>query len=534
MKQPSVAVVGCGYWGKNLVRNFAELGALTAVADAYAPNAEAQSKQHSVPVKTVAEILADKNILGVVIAAPAAQHASLASEALAAGKHVFVEKPLALTVSEAQALETQAAKAKRTLMVGHLMQYHPHYTALKDMVAKGTLGDVQYVYSNRLNLGKLRTEENVLWSFAPHDISMVLGIFGEAPQSVSAQATAVLTPGVPDIYSTQFSFKNGAKGHVFVSWLHPTKEQKLVVVGSQGMAVFDDGQPWESKLLHYPHSISWQGSVPTPNKAEAVAISVPQSEPLKNECQHFLDVISKKEAAARTDAAEGIRVLAVLEAAEKALKTGKTEMTDSAAKQPYYVHETAIIDDGCQIGEGSKIWHFSHILSGTIMGKNVSVGQNVMIGPLVKVGDNCKIQNNVSLYKGVELAQGVFCGPSCVFTNVNTPRAEVERKDTFLLTPVGRGATIGANATIVCGHSIGEYCLIGAGAVVTKNVKPHALMVGNPAKQIGWVSHAGEKLGKDLVCPREGRKYRITKHDELEEITVENPDASGKNKKHAA
>jgi predicted dehydrogenase/acetyltransferase-like isoleucine patch superfamily enzyme len=527
-------VIGCGYWGKNLVRNFAELGALAAVADSYAPNAEAQSKQHGVPVKSIADILADATIGGVVIAAPAAQHAALASEALAAGKHVFVEKPLALTVKEAQALETDAAKAKRTLMVGHLMQYHPHYIALREMIAKGTLGNIQYVYSNRLNLGKLRTEENVLWSFAPHDISMVLGLFGEAPVSVSAQATTVLTTGVPDIYSAQFTFKSGAKGHVFVSWLHPTKEQKLVVVGSNGMATFDDGQPWESKLLHYPHSITWQGNVPTPNKAEGVAVTVPQSEPLKNECQHFLDAITGKEAVARTDAAEGIRVLAVLETAEKALKSGKTEMTDTSSTLPYYAHETAIIDEGCQIGEGSKIWHFSHILSGTIMGSNVSVGQNVMIGPLVKVGDNCKIQNNVSLYKGVELGQGVFCGPSCVFTNVNTPRAEVERKDAFLPTPVGRGATIGANATIICGHSLGEYCLIGAGAVVTKNVKPHALMVGNPAKQIAWVSHAGEKLGADLVCPREGRKYRITQNNELEEITVENPDASGKNKKHAA
>lgn len=525
-----IAVIGCGYWGKNLVRNMAELGALAAVCDAHAPNAEAQAKLYNVPVQSVDTVLTDPAIQGVVIAAPAAQHAMIAEKAMLAGKHVFVEKPLALTVAEAEALQKVAQKTGRVLMVGHLLQYHPHYLQLKQMAADGLLGKLLYVYSNRLNLGKIRTEENVLWSFAPHDISMILGLMGDAPESVSAQGMTHLTANVPDIYSAQFTFKGGAKGHVFVSWLNPTKEQKLVVVGERGMVVFDDGQPWESKLMHYPHVVKWQNHMPTPEKADGQAIAVPQSEPLKNECQHFLDAIDGK--ALTTDAAEGIRVLKVLEAAEKALKSGKTETT-SNEMIPYYVHETAIVDNGCEIGAGTKIWHFSHILSGTKIGKNVSIGQNVMIGPVVSVGDNCKIQNNVSLYKGVMLADGVFCGPSCVFTNVNTPRAEIERKDAFLPTPVGRGATIGANATIVCGHSLGEYCLIGAGAVVTKDVKPHALMVGNPARQMGWVSHAGEKLGADMVCPREGRRYRVTEANELEELQEKN-DGAGKGKKHAA
>lgn len=198
-----------------------------------------------------------------------------------------------------------------------------------------------------------------------------------------------------------------------------------------------------------------------------------------------------------------------------------------------FVHPTAVVDAGCELGEGSKIWHYSHLLPGTRLGKQVIVGQNVMIGPDVTVGDYCKIQNNVSLYKGVALEEGVFCGPSCVFTNVNTPRAQVERKEEFLPTPVGKGATIGANATIVCGNRIGAYALIGAGAVVTKDVKPHALMVGNPARQIGWVSHAGEKLGADLVCPREGRAYRVTAQNELEELK-EHTHGEDSRKTHAA
>lgn len=171
------------------------------------------------------------------------------------------------------------------------------------------------------------------------------------------------------------------------------------------------------------------------------------------------------------------------------------------------IHESAYVDDGAEIGEGTKVWHFSHVMTRTTIGKNCSIGQNVVAGPDVTVGDNCKIQNNVSLYKGVHLEQGVFCGPSCVFTNVLNPRAEIERKDEFRPTHVRRGATIGANATIVCGNELGEYCMIGAGAVVTRDVPAYALMVGVPARRIGWVSRAGEILDDTLTCPRTGERY---------------------------
>ena len=172
------------------------------------------------------------------------------------------------------------------------------------------------------------------------------------------------------------------------------------------------------------------------------------------------------------------------------------------------VHESSYVDDDVVIGAGTRIWHFCHVLEGARIGRDCNIGQNVMIGPGVVVGDRCKIQNNVSVYPGVTLADGVFCGPSAVFTNVTNPRAEVERKDEYRPTTVGTGATIGANATVVCGHEIGAYALVGAGAVVTADVAPHALVVGVPARQTGWVSHAGEILGDDLVCPRTGRRYR--------------------------
>ncbi|MCC5960519.1 MAG: N-acetyltransferase [Rhodobacteraceae bacterium] len=176
----------------------------------------------------------------------------------------------------------------------------------------------------------------------------------------------------------------------------------------------------------------------------------------------------------------------------------------------YFVHESAFVDAPVSIGEGTKIWHFVHVLAHTIIGRNCVLGQNVMAGPHVRIGDGCKIQNNVALYKGVTLEADVFCGPSCVFTNVLTPRAHVERKDEFSETLVGRGATIGANATIVCGNQLGAYCMIAAGAVVTTNVPDFALVAGIPARRIGWVSRSGERLGEDLVCPRTGECYAET------------------------
>jgi len=526
---PRIAVVGCGYWGKNLVRVFAELGALAALVDAHQPTVEALVAKHGGRAVTLEAALADPEIAAVAIAAPAALHHTLAKRALQAGKHVFVEKPLALEIGEARELCELAERLDRRLMVGHLLQYHPAFLELKELVREGRLGRLQYLYSNRLNLGKIRREEDILWSFAPHDLSMILSLVGSEPHEVAAVGGYYLHQTIADVTTTQLSFPGGERAHVFVSWLHPFKEQKLVIVGSDAMAVFDDGEAWARKLLLYPHKVAWKDNLPVAAKAEAIPVEVPQDEPLRQECGHFLDCV-RSGATPRTDGREGLRVLSVLQRASQSLKAAaiaEAPAAAAAASKPRVakvypgvsIHETAYVDAGVEIGEGTKIWHFSHVLGNVSIGRGVNIGQNVVIGPKVTVGDNVKIQNNVSVYEGVTLEDGVFCGPSCVFTNVNNPRAEIARKSEYRQTLVKRGASIGANATIVCGHTLGEYAFIAAGAVVAKDVPAHALMAGVPAKRIGWMSKTGAKLGADLVCPETGTRYRETAAHTLEEIS---------------
>ncbi|WP_315919364.1 Gfo/Idh/MocA family oxidoreductase [Mesorhizobium sp. SP-1A] len=315
----SIAHVGYGYWGKNLARNFAELGVLTAVVDFDPRAAEAAAKAHGARAASFEEVLADPAIDGISIASPAELHFSQAKAALEAGKNVYVEKPLSLDVAEAEQLCALADRRGLRLMVGHLLQYHPIYVELRRLVREGALGRLLYVYSNRLSLGKFRREENVLWSFAPHDISMILGLFGSEPHHVSAQGNVSFTPGVADMVTMQMHFPEGGSGHVQTSWMHPFKEQRLVVIGEKAMAVFEDSLPdWNEKLKIYRHAIDTGGPVPVPTKAEAEPVAAPQSEPLKAECRQFIEAIDKKVTPV-TDGAEGLRVLRVLDKAEKAL-----------------------------------------------------------------------------------------------------------------------------------------------------------------------------------------------------------------------
>ena len=531
----NIAVIGAGYWGKNLVRNFSQLDVLKTVCD-QDQNIRSKLTEDYPGMKTTDDfeaVLNDTEIAGVVIAAPAALHFDLTRKALLADKHVFVEKPLALTYEDGKELVELAEERQKILFVGHILHYHAAVIRLKELVNSGTIGRLEYIYSRRLSLGKIRREENILWSFAPHDISIILSLVGEDPYYVDSVGNNFLHARIADVTMTNLKFPSGIGAHIFVSWLNPFKEQRLVVIGSRGMLVFDDTKPVDEKLVIYPHTINWKNGMPVPEKAEGNAIDISQTweEPLKAECRAFL---SAMETGLKpiTSGEEGLRVLRILEISQNSIEQKQfTPHTKEATRgnsiyqseipnpksemeprQPWsehdvFVHPTAVIDDQVVLGRGSKIWHFSHVLSGSKIGENCNIGQNVVIGPDVTVGNNCKIQNNVSVYKGVTLEDGVFCGPSMVFTNVYNPRAELRKMDQVRPTLVKKGVTIGANATIVCGVTLGKYSFIGAGAVITKDVPDHVLVAGNPARHIGYMCVCGERLPDSLKCPACGKTF---------------------------
>jgi UDP-2-acetamido-3-amino-2,3-dideoxy-glucuronate N-acetyltransferase len=511
-----IAVIGAGDWGKNLVRNFHQLGTLKSISDTdrRIQKRLAQEYPGLHIVANAGSIFDDPSIDAVVIATPAATHYDLAGEALRSGKHVFVEKPLSLTYNDGKKLVDLARETGRTIFVGHILHYHAAVVKLKEMVRKGRIGRLQYIYSRRLSLGKIRREENILWSFAPHDISLILSLVGEHPHYIDAVGHNFLHAQIPDVTMTNLKFPSGIGAHIFVSWLNPFKEQRLIIVGSQGMLVFDDTQPVDQKLVLYPHTINWENGIPTPEKAEAMSIELSDmwEEPLKAECRAFLDSLSAEQAPL-TSGEEGLRVLDILESCQRSLEQKEWRSPPVPHGTPdCFVHPTAVIDGNVAIGKGSKIWHFSHALSGSRIGEGCNIGQNVVIGPDVTIGNRCKIQNNVSVYKGVTLEDGVFCGPSMVFTNISNPRAEISKMDQVRPTLVKRGATLGANSTIVCGRTIGRYAFVGAGSVVTKDVPDHALVVGNPAVNAGWMCQCGERLGAGLKCKTCKRTYRKNKN----------------------
>ena len=515
--EPRVAVVGVGYWGKNLVRNFHDLGVLAALCDTEESVEARYVRKYAAAAfyRDLGTLLSDRSITAIALATPAVTHYGMAKAALEAGKDVLVEKPLAIDVKHGEELVRLADASRRILMVGHILRYHPAIRKLGELIQKGTLGKINYLYSNRLNIGKIRTEENILWSFAPHDISVMLSLLNEMPTSVSCQGGAWLTHNVADVTLSHFSFPSGVQAHIFVSWLHPVKEQRLVVVGSEKMAVFDD--TIEQKLVLYPHRVEWRNRTPTAVIAEGEIVALDDREPLRAECEHFLECVSSRRSPI-SDGAEGLRVLRVLDACQRALANGRISLESGETrhqiqKPPYFVHESAYVDEGAEIGAGTKVWHFSHIMNGARIGERVTIGQNVNVDGGTVIGNNVKIQNNVSIYTGTVIEDDVFLGPSCVLTNVINPRSQVSRHSLYEATHLRRGCTIGANATIVCGISIGRYAFVGAGSVVTKSVPDFALVVGNPARQVAWMSRHGHRLAVPdsdgvMRCPESGYRYK--------------------------
>ncbi|RJQ45374.1 MAG: gfo/Idh/MocA family oxidoreductase [Gaiellales bacterium] len=328
-RQPRVAVVGTGYWGKNLVRNFSELGALAAVCDRdQAILAQFEGLYPTVSgYRDFSELLLSDDIDAVVLATPAETHFPMARQALESGKDVFVEKPLALASAEGDELERLAAARGRVLMVGHLLHYHPAMKAVRAVIGSGELGDLYYMSSNRLNLGRVRREENVLWSFAPHDVSVMLMIAG-MPESVAASGGAYLQEDVFDTTITNLVFPGGIRGHIYVSWLHPFKDHKLVLIGSRRMLVFDDLES-EEKIRLYDKGVAGDDvTAIRSNGYEPVPFD--RAEPLKVECSHFLECVARR-SRPDTDGVNGADVLRVLEAAQSSLDSGGSPVLTGAA-----------------------------------------------------------------------------------------------------------------------------------------------------------------------------------------------------------
>jgi UDP-2-acetamido-3-amino-2,3-dideoxy-glucuronate N-acetyltransferase len=318
---PRVAVVGCGAWGKNLVRNFAELGALSAVCDVDPVKAESLAGQYNVPFLSEEEVFSNPEIDAIVVSSLAPLHVKHGEAALKNLKHVYIEKPMALTSNEAKHLCSLAKDNNRTLMIGHILNYHPAFIELKKRLPE--LGPLKHIYANRLGLGRFRRKESVLWDLASHDISLILSLTQNMPIDIHAVGQAFITPQKPASALLQLTFPGDITAHLHASWLSPFKEQKLVVIGEKGVAIFDDRKPWQEKLSISFNCLTWQDGEPHANDAfESKPIPLIESEPLRNECSHFLDCIQNQREPI-TSGHEGLRVTEVLEAADTSLMKGK-------------------------------------------------------------------------------------------------------------------------------------------------------------------------------------------------------------------
>lgn len=511
-----LGLIGGGYWGKNLVKTFNNIGVLKTICEI---NDELIKKYnvdypHIITVDDYDEMLSDPSITMICVSLPAPLHYEFGIKALKAGKHLYVEKPITLDVQQAMELEEYSRMNNLKCMVGHLLHYHEAIKKIKEILKSNDLGPIKYITSNRKSHGIFRTFENVLWSFAPHDISIALSLCNgtfEDVQSISCNGKSFITENVHDIVNLTMTINN-IYVNINVDWSSPYKEQKLSIVCEKGMILFDDVEK-NDKLKIIRNHIQTIDNNPVAMKDNFETIYLPSISPLENECRHFVETCDSF-LNPITDAREGIEVLKVLKRADEILKGKNIKKSSSMSsdtsvdtygtiasnenniwsfkssnEQPF-IHETSICKSK-NVGATSKVWHWSHVTDTAIIGENCNIGQSCYIAGTI--GNGCKVQNNISIYKGVISGDNVFFGPSCVFTNDINPRCEYSKNGQYMETNIEDGVTIGANATIICGKRLGKYCLIGAGSVVTKDVEPYAIMVGNPARKIGTIDEQGNR-----------------------------------------
>ena len=314
----NIALLGCGMWGRNIARNLSSLSVLSAVCDNESARAENFAAQFDSTARDFDAILADDAINGVMLATVAHSHKDLAIKALEAGKHVYIEKPMALTLADATAIHETALKTGQQVMIGHLIRYHPAFIALQTQIAAGAIGKVKHIQANRLAMGRIRNTESVLFDLCPHDLSLILALADDMPQTVLCHGVSHISPNVVDILSTGLGFAGGLSAAMQTSWLSPYKEHRLTVTGETGSLVFDDTKPWNEKLVLCQDNITQSGDIFVIERASPLALPVPESEPLKDEMRAFI-ALCDEGITPPTDSTEGVRVQQVLEEMQKQL-----------------------------------------------------------------------------------------------------------------------------------------------------------------------------------------------------------------------
>ncbi len=505
-----IAIIGCGRLAKELIETFYDLGVLKIICDTN-NNDLSWYKKHFDNLQTNTsydEILDDNSITGVVIAHPFENHGDIARKALLARKHVYLCRPLVIVDKTKKELLSLAKKQKRIVMIGKNLHNYPVFPLLKEMVSSGELGTLKYIHANRLSTGTIKEDENILWSFSPQDISLIIGLAGQMPEFVAATGANFYHSNMADLTSSFMHFPTGLRAHIFVSWLHSEKEHKLVVVGDKKIAVFQDQKTPIQKLHIYPHQISWDTNIPVPQKSKAEIINIYPNELLKEDCDNFLQIINGQRDYA-DNGNEGKQVLDVLNASQLSINQDgkKIYLAQTLGKEKGYA--TSPIFDPPQMEDRiGKIITLVDVKNSPRLEKHMvnnpfqkSIPPNshktemsfLPFQRLTQDGKGCRINNNISIYKDLILESELF-NPSSQSFSATTQHFLANDPKKVQLTIIKKGATLGANCTIARGKTIGEYAYVGAGAVVLEDVPAHALVVGNPAKIKGWLCRCGNRL----------------------------------------
>ncbi len=501
-----IAVIGCGFWGKKLFEIFNDHGVSTVVCDVNEKTPD-WYRQHYGNLQTYSsteQVLDDTSIDAVAIASPFENHFELSKNALLAKKHVYFERPLMITPNQKEELLALSLQQEKMLNVASVLGKYPVFSLLKDMVTKGELGALKYIYASRLSSGEIGEDENIMWSLSPHDIAMILGVSGEKPEIVAATGANYFHKNIAELTTSYMRFPSGLRAHLFVSWLHPEEKQQLVVVGDKKMAVFQDNKTPLQKLYIYPHQMNWEHVMHVPQKAKAEIINIYHDELTREDIHSFLWNIKNKRGYATLDN-EGEQVLKVLNAVQLSInQNGEKVFMDPGRHFGIMSMPLPIIDamqrekllaDGVTLSDDGIVEHINelHFYDEGQASNYDTRGSFLPFYRLTQDGKGCQIRNNLSIIEDLVL-ESEFKGSHQKTTPILSLVSSAETQKDDRRTIIKKGATLGANCTLTRGITIGEYAYVGAGAVVLGDVPAHALVVGNPAMIKGWVCRCGNRL----------------------------------------